>query len=162
MRYRLQPLKFRLGLLWLKIHFDFNFWLLLDYVCKVEESEMQIAMQTVLLSDDSQMRRSIVEERIKYTEGKRQDESSIRSIALWETFFILFSLQSKWFWQQNLFYLAHSSTNWSPNYTFWPYFDRHCLFSEMKVESKTEANDEDNIPVIICGVSFQDWFPTLF
>ena len=43
---------------------------------------MQIAMQTVLLSDDSQMRRSIVEERIKYTEGKRQDESSIRSIAL--------------------------------------------------------------------------------
>ena len=28
--------------------------------------------------------------------------------------------------------------------------------SEMKVESKTEANDEENIPVVICGVSFQD------
>jgi len=31
--------------------------------------------------------------------------------------------------------------------------------SEMKVESKTEANDEENIPVVICGVSFQDWLP---
>ena len=27
----------------------------------------------------------------------------------------------------------------------------------MKVESKTETNDEENIPVVICGISFQDW-----